>query len=68
MSNIRLVSDSSTVNSEPPKAYALHLSEKTTYTPGFQDGVPCHTTKTRGSLKMQSAVTAPDDTAKAPHL
>ncbi|KAL3190902.1 hypothetical protein MRX96_019148 [Rhipicephalus microplus] len=68
MMNTRRVSESSSINSVPPEAYALHLSEKMIYTVGFQDEVRGHTAKSGGSLKIQSTITAPDDMAKAPHL
>ncbi|KAL1432408.1 hypothetical protein MTO96_013167 [Rhipicephalus appendiculatus] len=60
--NTRRVSDGSAVNSEPPEAYALHLSQKTTNTPGLQEVVPGHTSRTGGSLKRRSAVTYTDGT------
>ncbi|KAH7984078.1 hypothetical protein HPB52_016906 [Rhipicephalus sanguineus] len=61
-SNTRRVCDCSAVNSEPSEAYTLHLSEKTTNTPGLQEVVPDDVNRINGNPKGRSAVTATDDT------
>ncbi|KAL1432517.1 hypothetical protein MTO96_013272 [Rhipicephalus appendiculatus] len=60
-SNTRRVCGGFAVNSEPPEAYAQHLSEKTMSTPGLQEVVPGYATRIRGNLKRRSAATSTDD-------
>ncbi|KAL1432516.1 hypothetical protein MTO96_013271 [Rhipicephalus appendiculatus] len=61
MMNTVLVCDGSTVYSKPPEAYALHLAETTSMTPGFQEVVAGDATRNGGNLNRRSAVTSTDE-------